>query len=573
VTDRGAHRPGGGELRSNFAPGTTRWAVRRAQWRAMGISEEDMAKPKIAIVNSSSQLSVCYIHLDDVAREVADAVREAGGLPFEIRTVAPSDFVTSAGRSARYIMPSRDLIANDIEVAVEGAELDGMVCLASCDKTTPGQLMAAGRLDVPTTVVLCGYQGGGFCNGRPVDIDDVYESVGAVRAGSMSVDDLCAMTEEAVDGPGVCAGMGTANTMHILCEALGMALPGNAPVRAGSPAMHAFARAAGRRIVSLVAEGLRPRRIMTAAAFENAVMVDLAISGSVNSVRHLQAIALESGLDIDVHRLIERCMPSVPKLVGVRPNGVHRIEDLERAGGTQAVMARLAPLLHLDAMTVTGQPLGDVLASAAVADAEVVRPLEHPLSDRSGLAIIRGSLAPEGAIVKIGAVPDDRLRFSGPARVYESEDDAIAALGDGRMTVGDVVVLRGLGPKGGPGTVFAAGFVAALTGAGLAAEVAVVTDGELSGLNRGITIGQVMPEAALGGPLAMVEDGDRIDIDLRAHRVDLVVDEAELDARMARWAPPPPPTGRSWLTQYWHLVQPLSQGAVLGAPSTDRSPT
>lgn len=561
------------QLRSNFTPGTTRWAVRRSQWRAMGISEDDLEKPKVAIVNSSSELSVCYSHLDDLAGQVAEEVRAVGGLPFEIRTVAPSDFVTSAGRSARYILPSRDLIANDIESAVEGAVLDGMVCLASCDKTTPGQLIAAGRLDIPTVVVIGGYQLGGFCNGQQIDIDDVYEAVGGVAAGRITVGDLQQMTEDAIQAPGVCAGLGTANTMHMMCEALGMAMPGSAPVRAGSQQMVQRARAAAGRCVAMIEEDLRPRHIMTPQAFENAVIVDLAISGSVNSARHLQAIAVEAGVDIDIYDLIEKLSPDIPMLAAVRPNGVHRVEDLQAAGGTGAVMKRLAERLHLDTMTVTGTTLESVLADVEICNDEVIRPLDRPYQPSSGLTLFRGSLAPDGALVKVGAIPGDRLTFAGPARVYETEEDAIAAIGGGEMTPGDVVILRGLGPRGGPGTVFAAGFVAALNGAGLASQVACVTDGELSGLNRGITIGQVMPEAARGGPLALVENDDRVSIDVIARQVNLEVDAQTLTERQQAWTPPAPPTERSWLTQYWQLVRPLREGGVMGTPAENTGTT
>lgn len=560
-------------LRSNFEPGTTRWAVRRAQWRAMGIPEEDLDKPKIAVVNSSSQLSICYQHLDEVSRVVQESIRAAGGLPFEIHTVAPSDFVTSAGRSARYLMPSRDLLVNDIEVAVEGAVLDGMVCLASCDKTTPGQLMAAARLDIPTIVVIGGYQVGGLCGGREVDIDDVYESVGSVAAGSMTVDELEEMADCAITGPGVCAGLGTANTMHILCEALGMALPGSAPIRAGGTRMYDLARDAGQRIVEMVAEDLRPSHIITSAAIENAVVTALAVSGSVNGARHLQGIALEGGLSANVYALIEQREADVPQLCAVRPNGAHTVPDLDAAGGAWALLHQLRDRLHLDAMTVTGRTIGEVCDKAEVHDDDVVRPLTNPYSPRPGLILVRGSLAPDGALVKLAAVPADRLQFSGPARVHETEQDAIDALGTGGVAPGDVVVLRGLGPIGGPGTVFAAGFVAALNGAGLAGEVAVVTDGELSGLNRGLTIGQVMPEAAEGGPLALVEEGDRITIDLDAGTVDLDVAAEQLDQRRASWQAPPPMRGRSWLALYQQLVRPLSEGAILGAPAPREEPS
>ncbi|GJD55079.1 dihydroxy-acid dehydratase [Methylobacterium dankookense] len=556
-------------LRSNFEPGSTRWAVRRAQWLAMGLSEEDLLKPKIAIVNSSSKLSVCYAHLDDICRVVERAIRAAGGVPFEIRTVAPSDFVTSAGRQARYLMPSRDLLVNDVEVQVEGAELDGMILLASCDKTTPGQLMAAGRLNVPAIVLPCGYQLGGDCAGRHVDIEEVYKSVGSLKAGDISLADLTAMTCHAIKGPGVCAGLATANTMHVLSEALGMALPRSAPIRAGSDALNASAERAGAAIVRLVEQDLRPRDILTPAAFRNAVRVAVATGCSVNCVRHLAAIAAEAEVAIDIVAEIE-AVARLPQITTVRPNGPHRIEELDAAGGCLGVMRSLMPVLDTAALTVTGHPLAEQLAEAPAPDDSVIRPLDRPFRAEPGLTILRGSLAPDGAVAKLSAVPAEIRRFTGRARVFEDENRAIAALGTGAIVAGDVVVLRGLGPLGGPGTVFAASFMAALVGAGLGAGVAVVTDGELSGLNSGITIGQVMPEAAEGGPLGLVAEGDVIAIDLTDRSLDLQVDAATLAERRAAWQPPDHSHLRGWLGQYAQLVQPLAKGAVLGRPKTQR---
>lgn len=551
-------------LRSNFEPGSTRWAVRHAQWSAMGIAEADFDKPKIAVVNTSSGLSVCFQHLDGIAKRVAAAIRAAGGLPLEIRTAAPSDFVTSAGRQGRYLMPTRDLIVNDIEVQVEGAELDGMLLLSSCDKTTPAHLMAAARLDVPSLVLACGYQLGRQCGEHHVDIEEVYKAVGTVKAGRMGLDELQGMCRSAIDGPGVCAGLATANSMHCLAEALGMTLPGNAPIRADGPRLHALADEAGARIVAMVTEDLRPRAILTPAAFRNAVRFAVATGCSVNVMRHLIAIAVEAECPVDVIAEFERAADRVPMLTRVRPNGPHRIEELEAAGGARAVLARLGDLVDGGARTASGRSVGDVLAQAGAIDERVIRPLDDPFSPEPGLMIVRGSLAPDGALVKLAAVPQAVRRFSGEARVYEDEALAIEGLKTGAVRPGQVIVLRMLGPKGGPGTVFAASFMAALVGAGLGSEVAVVTDGELSGLNSGITIGQVMPEAAEGGPLAAVRDGDVIEIDLSARRIDLQVPTAEVAQRLEGFMPPQP-TGRyGWLHLYRQLVQPLSKGAVLG---------
>lgn len=568
------------DLRSVFEPGSTRWAVRRAQWLAMGLSEEDLLKPKIAVVNSSSKLSVCYQHLDGISQLVQEAIRDAGGVPFEIHTTAPSDFITSAGRKGRYLMPSRDLLVNDVEAQVEGAVLDGMVLLASCDKTTPGQLMAAARLDIPSIIVPCGYQLGSACGGAhrgeaTVDIEEVYKAVGSVKAGTLSLDGLQQMTCHAIRGPGVCAGLATANSMHILAEALGMALPGSAPIRANSERQQELARQAGRQILELIEADLTPRKILTPAAFRNALRVAVTTGTSVNTIRHLIATAVEAECAVDVLAELE-ALQHLPQITQIRPNGPTRIEELEQAGGCRGVMARLSEELEHEALTITGRTVGENLASAPEPDSAVIRPLAQPFRNEPGLILIRGNLAPDGAIVKLSAVPASIRRFEGPSRVFEDEDQAIDGLENGAVRPGDAVVLRMLGPKGGPGTVFAASFMAALVGAGLGETVAVITDGELSGLNSGITIGQVMPEAAEGGPLAVVRDGDVIVIDLTERTLVLKVDETELAARLAAWQPPVQDLKPGWLSFYRQLVQPLSQGAVLGerknfAPPRDRS--
>ncbi|HVX68054.1 MAG TPA: dihydroxy-acid dehydratase [Bryobacteraceae bacterium] len=550
-------------LRSNFEKGSTRWAVRRAQWCAMGIPEEDFTKPKIAVINSSSTLSVCYIHLDEVSHAVQEAIRGAGGLPFEIRTAAPSDFITSGGLKARYLLPTRDLVVNDIEVMVEGACLDGMVLLSSCDKTTPAHLMAAARLDIPSVVVACGYQLGGECGGREVDIEEVYKAVGTVATGAMSVDELEAWTRVAIQGPGVCAGLATANSMHVMAEALGMAFSGSTPVRAGSDKMLRFAREAGRAVLDLVSRGIVPRAVLTRAAFRNAIAVAIATGASVNVVRHLAATATEAGLDLDVTGMFEELGMTIPQLTQIKPNGPDRIEHFEAAGGTRAVLTRLKSRLDTSALTVSG-PLADVLAEPVDINGEVIRPLENPFRSTPGLVILRGSLAPDGAIVKLSAVPEALHRFAGPARIFDDEDAAIAELARGGIRAGDVVILRMMGPVGGPGTVFACSFMAALAGAGLAASVAVVTDGELSGLNRGITVGQVMPEAARGGPLAVVRDGETIRIDLDARRIDLDLGATEIEARRRAWTPPARELRPGWLAIYSEVVEPIEKGAVLG---------
>lgn len=551
-------------LRSNFVPGTTRWAVRRAQWKALGLSDEDFEKPKIAIVNTSSELSSCFSHLDGIIPVIKEGIRKAGGVPFEIRTMAPSDFITAAGKGARYILPSRDLVANDIEVAVEGALLDGMICLASCDKTTPGQLMAAARINIPSLFVICGYQGHGVYNNQEVDIEEVFESVGKVVSGSMSLKDLTGMCDVSVAGPGVCSGMGTANSMHMVCETLGMCLPGNAPVKANSPAMFHYARQAGERIVGMVHEDLKPRDIMTPQAFENAVAMVLAASTSINCVRHLQAVADEAGLlDVDIYEIVNRRGSSVPLLVAIRPNGEDRVEALEASGGARGLLKRLQPLLSTDVRIATGRTLGEDLDAYTLPEGSIIRPLDAPLSRQAAMVVMRGSLAPLGALLKLGTGSTNKLHFKGPARVFHTQEDAISAIGDGRLQEGDVAVLRYLGPKGGPGLAYASWFVAALEGSSLSEKVAVVTDGQLSGLNRGIACGQVAPEAAEGGPLGLVEDGDIIEIDVAKRAITLLVDGAEQERRRAEIKPWVPNAERGWLSIYQRLAKPIYKGGTL----------
>jgi dihydroxy-acid dehydratase len=557
------------KLRSNFEPGSFREAVRRAQWKALGISDADMEKPKIAVVNTSSELAICFAHVDGVAKVVKDAVRAAGGLPFEIRTAAPSDFIIGRGGQGGgggYILPSRDLIVNDIEIAVEGAQLDGMVCLSSCDKTPPAHMMAAGRFNIPTILVVCGYQPSGEVNGHHVDIEEVF--FGSVQAGfgKLSPEQLRLMADNAIKGPGVCSGMATANSMHVVCEALGMALPGSAPVLANSEKMFQQARAAGMRIVDMVLEDLKPRSVMRAGAFHNAVAAVLAVSGSINCIKHLQAIAVESQLDIDVFQMFNDLGDKIPVLSAVRPNGDESIENFEAAGGCRALMKQLEPLLDTTAMTCTGKTVAENLAGVKVADPDVIRPRDRAFSSEAPITILRGSLAPESAICKLGLRGPGRIaKFDGPAIVFDNGPDAITAIERGEVKEGQALVVRGMGPKGGPGMAGPASMVVfAVDAAGLQNKIAFISDGQLSGLcNKGLTVAEVSPESAVGGPLALVRTGDRIVLDVDKRVLDLVVPEAEMAARRAALGTPKLPHAGGWLGIYQRSVQPMSAGAVL----------
>ena len=553
-------------LRSNFEPGSPREAVRRAQWKALGLTNDDMLKPKIAVVNSSSELAICFSHLDGIATVVKESIREAGGLPFEIRTAAPSDFIISAGAGGGYMLASRDLIVNDMEIAVEGAQLDGMICLSSCDKTPPAHLMAAGRFNIPTILVICGYQPSGHFEGKHVDIEEVF--IGSVQAmfGKLSRETLAGMCDNAITGPGVCAGMGTANSMHIVCEALGMTLPGASPVLANSPKMFALARESGRRIVDMVWEDLKPRDVLTPRAFRNATAAVLAVSGSINCVKHLQATAVEAGVDLDVFALFNELGERVPVLSAIAPNGTDTIDAFEAAGATPALLKQLFPLLDTDALTVTGRTLGENLSNVTVLNPTVIRPLDRPVSPAASIVVLKGSLAPESAIVKPGLRPPGQpTRLTGRALVYDGVPEAIQGIQSGELKPGHVLVLRGCGPKGGPAMAGSASRVVfAIYAAGLENDVAFVSDGQVSGLcNKGLTVAEVSPESAGGGPLSLVEPGDLITVDVDARVLDLNVPEVELVARRARRGEPALPKSSGYLSIYRRTVQPMSTGAVL----------
>jgi dihydroxy-acid dehydratase len=522
-----------------------------------------MLKPKIAVVNTSSELAVCYAHLDGVSKVVKDAIRAAGGIPFEVRTTAPSDFITGAARMGSYILGARDLIPNDIEAQVEAALLDGMVCLTSCDKTPPGHLMAAMRLDIPTLLVIGGYQASGEIDGDPVDIEDLFAGMVGDRFGKPGRHSLADITANAVRGPGVCAGMATANTMHCVVEALGMCLPGSAPVRANSEKMFHAARRSGERIVEMVLEDLRPRQIMTPSAFRNATAMVQAVSGSINAIKHLQATAVEGGLDLDMFAVWEE-KSNVPILSAVRPNGAVRIEQFEDAGGAAAMLRQLGDLIDGDALTCTGTSVAENIQDAPV-DEEIIRPRDRPIAAGPAIAILKGSLAAESAIVKLG-IPDGKRpeSFSGPAITFDSSADALAAISGGEVKPGHVVVLRGQGVKGGPAMGGGASTVLfAIDAAGLAQDTAFVTDGQLSGLClKGLTIAEVSPEAADGGAIGRVRNGDHIVIDVPTRRIDVDIAAEELDSRPnlpaidAVEAP-------GWLGIYRRDVRPQSAGAVL----------
>ncbi|MEZ3160364.1 dihydroxy-acid dehydratase [Microbacterium sp. BWT-B31] len=557
-------------LRSNFPDSSVAYLNRRAEWGALGIPVADMKKPKIAIVNSSNDLAACFAHLDDIVPVLKDELRKLGALPFEIRTAVPSDFVTNIGAAGGYILPTRDLITNDIEVVVEGAQLDAMIGLVSCDKTTPGHLMAAGRLNIPTVIIPCGYQHSGRAEHGGSDVEEIFMRASAPENVRLPQEELEAIADDAILGPGVCSGFATANSMHVSAEALGMTVPGAAPVRANSEKMWDTVRRSAAAIMDAIAKDRRPRDIMTADAFHNAAATMLSLGGSINTIKHLQAIAVSCELDIDIWEMYRTLGRQVPMVAAVQPNGQTQIEEFEDAGGGATTLRELLPLLKGEAMTVTGQTVAERAELATAADGKVIRTITDPFATTPAIVVLKGSLATEASVTKRPVPDPGPYVFEGPAKVYHSRDEAVEAVGRGEVVEGDVVVLRGIGLTGAPGMGFTTGLIFALAGAGLAGKVAMVTDGQYSGLaNSGIVVGEVSPEAAQGGALGLVNEGDRIRIDLESGSIDLLVDPAELATRPPFQAADRKVTG--YLDQYRSTVQSLACGAVLCGGRRDGS--
>ena len=539
-------------------------AARMTMWRLAGYNMDDLKKPKIAIVNSSSNLAVCYSHLDDIAKFVAKEIYKSGGISFEVRTVAPVDFLYT-GHGGGYIQSSRDLITNEIESMVEGAMLDGIICLASCDKTLPGQLMAGARLNLPTIIVPCGYQPCGIYNGKHFDIDDLYLAMGHYAMGKYTDDEIKAMSEVAVTGPGVCQGIGTANTMHIACEALGFALPGSTPVLANSPKMWTDVAAACKRIVEMVDQDIKSRDLLTSEAFENAVKTVLSVSGSTNSMKHLQAVAIEAQKDINVFEMFDRFADEIPLLVGIRPNGKHFIADMEEAGGTAAVMKQLGSKLNQNVVTVSGKTLEENLADVVVIDEEVIRTVDNAFNYRPGMVLVKGNIAQNFGVIKLQV--DDEYKpnyFKGPAKVFNDLVVCEEAIRDGKIEKGDVVVIAGLGLTGTPGMGSPGKLIFALDAVGLGSNVAVITDGHASGLvNMALLVVDVTPEAAVGGQIGLLRDGDIIEIDALGRKIHAEVSDEEFDERRKTapsWYNIP---DQGWLKIYAENVRPINEGAIL----------
>lgn len=547
-------------------------APHRSLLRATGAiqSEDDWDKPFIAVANSFVQIVPGHAHLDVVGRKVRAAIRTAGGVPFEFNTIGVDDGIAMGHDGMNYSLASRELIADSVETMLRAHCFDGVVCIPNCDKIVPGMMMAAARVNIPAVFVSGGPMKAGLdpTTGRALDLASVFEAVGGHSANALTDEDLDRIERHACPTCGSCSGLFTANSMNCLCEALGLALPGNGSILAVDPRREDLFAAAGRAIVDLVRRNMRPSDLLTRAAFENALALDMAMGGSSNTILHTLAVAHEAGVTIGLDE-IDEISRRTPHLCKVAPSGLHHMEDIDRAGGIPAILKTLAGrpgLIHPEALTVTGRTLGATIAEAEVRDVGVIRGLDAPYSPSGGLAVLFGNLAPKGAVLKTAGVAPSMQRFAGPAVIFETEEAARQGILLGRVKAGDVVVIRYEGPQGGPGMQEMLGPSSALAGRGLGDSVALVTDGRFSGATRGGAIGHVSPEAAAGGPIALVEAGDTIEIDLPARRLTLRVDDAELARRRSFWRPRKAGLGRGYLARYASMVTSADEGAILRVP-------
>ncbi|MFZ5918541.1 MAG: dihydroxy-acid dehydratase [Chloroflexota bacterium] len=539
-------------------------AQHRSLFYSMGYTRREIEQPIVGVVNSYNQIIPGHIHLDQLVDAVVRGVAMAGGTPVVFPAVGICDGLTMGHNGMRYVLASREHIADSVEIMASAHPFDALVLVTNCDKITPAMMMAALRLDIPAVVLSGGPMLAGDWRGRETDLTTVWEGVGQVTAGTMSAEEMLELEEVCCPGCGSCAGMFTANSMNCLAEALGLALPGNGTIPAISAARVRLAKLAGLKVMELLDRDIRPRAIATHAAFLNAIAVDMALGCSTNTILHVPAIAHEAGIEIP-QKLFQKVSDRVPHLCNMSPAGPHHLDDLDRAGGVQAVMKRLAEcgLVDPDVLTVTGASLGQNLEAAEIRDPEIIRPFERPVHTEGGIAILTGNLAPDGAVVKQAAVAPAMRQRRGVARVFDGEEPAVAAILGGRIQPGDIVVVRYEGPKGGPGMREMLAPTSAIVGMGLGESVALVTDGRFSGVTRGAAIGHISPEAAEGGPLALVEEGDIIYIDVPGRRLTLDVDDTELARRRAAWTPPEPRVKTGYLARYARMVTSASTGAIL----------
>ncbi len=541
-------------------------AAARAMLRAVGLSEDDLERPQVGVASSWNEVTPCNVHLNGLASAAKEGVRQAGAVPLEFGTIAVSDGISMGTEGMKSSLVSREIIADSVELMMNAEQFDAMVTIAGCDKSLPGMLMACARLDLPAAFLYGGTILPGHALGRSLTIQDVFEAVGGHAAGDVSDADLLAIERAACPGAGSCAGMYTANTMSMCAEALGMTLPGEASPPAVSAERTDLARRTGVVVVEALAAGLRPRQIMTRTAFLNAATMVMATAGSTNAVLHLLAIAHEAGVELTLDDF-DAVSRRTPVIASVRPSGVYVMSELDQVGGVPVILRELlsAGLIEGDAMTVNGRTLGENVADAFQPDGKVVRPAKDPFQPDGGLAVLRGSLAPNGAVVKTPGI--EALRFDGRARVFECEEDCFAAVTDRKVEKGDVLIIRNEGPKGGPGMREMLAVTAAIKGAGLGRDVVLVTDGRFSGATFGACVAHTAPEAWDGGPIALVRDGDGILLDVPQRRLELAVDDAELQRRRADWKRRAPNYTTGVLAKYAALVSGADTGAVCTVPA------
>ena len=538
-------------------------APHRSLLKALGLTDEELRRPLIGIANAFNEIVPGHLHLRQIAEAVKAGVRMAGGVPVEFGVIGVCDGIAMNHEGMRYSLVSREIIADSIEIMAQAHAFDALVLVSSCDKITPGMLMAALRLDIPALLVSGGPMLTGNFRGRKVNLISVFEGVGQVKAGKMKEEDLAELEECACPTCGSCAGMFTANSMNCLSEALGLALPGNGTIPAVAAERLRLAKRTGMKVVELFKKRLTPRKIATVEAFRNAVAVDMALGCSTNTVLHVSAMAREAGIELPLE-VFDEISRRTPVLASLIPSGPHSVAELHEAGGIPAVMAELnkVGVIETGVLTGTGKKLKEILKEARILNPEVIRPVEKAYREEGGIAILWGNLAPEGAVVKTSAVVPEMMRHEGPARVFDSEEEAYRSILGGKIRPGEVVVIRYEGPKGGPGMREMLSPTSAIIGMGLGSSVALITDGRFSGGTQGACIGHVSPEAAEGGPIALVKDGDRIRIDIPARKLELLVSEEELSARRKAWRPKKKKVS-GVLARYAKMVSSGAKGAVL----------
>lgn len=541
-------------------------APHRALLKATGVSSNELDRPFIGIANSYTDIVPGHVKLNHVGEKVKQGVYAAGGLPFVFNTIAVCDGIAMGHAGMRYSLSSREIIADSVETMVRAHNFDGLVCIPNCDKIIPGMLMAAMRLDIPTIFVSGGpMKAGCTSTGKTVDLISVFEAIGALKENQISEAEFRDIENNACPGWGSCSGLFTANSMNCLCEALGMALPGNGTILAEDKRRNALYQAAAQRIMELVKAHITPAQIVTSEALDNAFILDMAMGGSTNTVLHTLAVAAELGLDYDLAR-IDQIARRTKNICKVSPSSTYHIEDVDKAGGVSAILnelMRAKELLHKECLTVTGKDLQENVKGHQIEDPDVIRPLEKAYSDTGGLAILFGNLAPDGSVVKFAGVTPKMMRFRGPANIFDSQESACRGILEGKVKAGDVVVIRYEGPKGGPGMQEMLSPTAYIMGRGLGKKVALITDGRFSGGTRGACIGHVAPEAAEGGPIGLLQNGDIIEIDIPANQLSVRLSAAELAKRRKQWQPKPPRITTGVLARYARLVSSASQGAVL----------